>query len=135
MFSSTGIIKYDSTTGYRLTVEVDPELSNYYRSLIPRYYRILRPRYPAHITVVRTEKEIPQNLDKWGKWDKHRITFLYDPFVHSGNQYYWINIWCHKLEEIRGELGLPLISKYTMPPDGFTKTFHCTIANSKIDFT
>jgi len=133
MFNSNGTIRYDNESGYRLTVEVDKELSNYYYSLIPKYLKASRPRWAAHVTVVRPEKEIPINLQHWRKYENQVVEFVYDPYICFGKSYYWLNIWCPKLEDIREELGLSVYSKWTLPPEGISKKFHCTIANSKIE--
>src|SRR4051812_11826880 len=70
MFQSTGILRYsqDGDT-YRLVVEVDPELSRYYRSMIPKCVETNKPRWAPHITVVRPEKEVPLDLTAWGKYE------------------------------------------------------------------
>lgn len=133
MFKSIGKIKYDTSGGYRLTVEIDWELGRYYRSQIPKYIRVNAPRYPPHITVVRLGKEIPPNLKPWGKYKNERVEFFYEHYLHQGKIYFWLNVWCIRLEQIREELGLPVISQYTIPPEGFKKCFHATIANMKED--
>lgn len=131
MFSSIGILKYEITenAGYKLIVEVDQEIADYYRSLIPKWYKTSRQRYPAHISVVR--KEIPPRKEFWGKYDGKEIEFVYSPLIYKGIVYWWINAFSNKLEEIRLEMGLPISSKYTRPPDGWDKVFHITIGNSK----
>lgn len=132
MYKSNGIINYSNKSGfYRLTVEIDQELANYYFSLIPKYIWVNRPRYKAHITVVRPEKETPIFLEFWKKYQGEKVEFLYDPNIQCGREYFWLNILCKRLEEIRAELGLSIRSQYTQPPVGFSKYFHCTIANSK----
>lgn len=127
IFESTGIIRYNDTEGFRLTVEVDQDFTDYYCYLIPRYYNVIRPRWPAHITVVRPEKEIPPRIRYWDDYEGEKINFMYDPYVMEGNGYYWLNVWCKRLETIREELGLPNVSKYTLPPTGHIRCFHCTI--------
>jgi len=129
MFKSKGTIRYDDNAGFRLTVEVNQDLSNYYRALIPRCYRVNRPRWAAHITVVRPEKEIPPLIRYWGDYEGEEIEFMYDPYIHQDKGYYWLNTWCNRLEYIRTELGLPYHSPFTLPPSGFTRNFHCTIGN------
>jgi len=131
MFTSYGIIRYNDDDGFRLTVEVDRDLSEYYRSLIPKYYSVSRPRWPAHVTVVRPEYEKPPLIRYWGDYEGEKIDFLYDPYIHCDKGYYWLLVWCKRLEFIREELGLPVVSKYTLPPSGFSKSFHCTIGNYK----
>lgn len=131
LYKSTGVLNYTMDGGYRLAVEVDQQLADYYRALIPPWKPVNRPRWGAHITVVRPEKEQPVNLEPWGKYHGEPVQFLYEPSVHEGKIYYWLNIWCSRLEEIRTELGLPVISEFTLPPEGFIKCFHCTIGNCK----
>ncbi len=57
--------------------------------------------------------------------------FFYHPQIHEGKIYYWLEIYCTLLEDIREELGLPVVSQYTLPPEGFRKVFHMTIGNTK----
>jgi hypothetical protein len=97
--------------------------------MLPKSISTNRQLYKAHISVVR--KEVPHNMDVWGKYEGQEIDFKYDNVIYSGNGYYWLNAFSVKLEEIRLELGLPVESLYTMPPDGFRKCFHITIGNKK----
>lgn len=87
--------------------------------------------HAAHITVVRKEKEVPVRLEHWGKYEGQPVEFLYSPIVHCGKIYYWLHAFCKRLEDIRLELGLPVVSQWTLPPEGFRKAFHITIGNSK----
>jgi hypothetical protein len=112
-------------------VDINHDLANYYFSLIPKYYHIQRPRWAPHITVVRPEKEKPQKTAKWGDHEGEIVRFMYDPYLFNDSQYFWLDIWCNRLEIIREELGLPNVSRYTLPPVGHVKCFHCTIANTK----
>lgn len=139
LHEATGTLRYRALhnvktgimTNTRLAVEVDQELADYYRSLIPKYIEQNRPRWPAHITVVRAEKETPTIMEPWGRYEGQKINFLYSPEIQEGKIYYWLNVFCKRLEEIRIELGLPCTSQYTQPPEGFRKCFHMTIANCK----
>lgn len=128
LYESVGILRY-STEPSNLRVVVDPAIADYYRALIPKYIRTNRQMYPAHVSVVR--KEIIPNVDFWGKYEGEEVLFYYSNTVNSGQVYYWINVFCKRLEEIRLELGLPVSSPYTLPPEGFHKCFHCTIGNAK----
>lgn len=134
LHKSVGCLNYSDSDGYRCTVEVDQQISEYYRSLIPKYLPVIPPRWPAHITVVRAEKETPVHLEHWAKYDGESVEFYYSPHIRTGKVYYWLNTFCGKLEELRLELGLPIRSEYTMPPegDGFRKCFHMTIGNQKV---
>ena len=129
IYESVGTLRYSGD--WRLAVEVEQDIADYYRSLIPKWLPTNRPRWPAHITVVREEKERPTKTEAWGKYDGHPIKFWYSPFIHSGKVYYWLNAFSSQLEDIRVELGLPVRSQYTLPPEGFAKCFHITIANQK----
>jgi hypothetical protein len=130
LFQSVAVLRYSIVdVGYRLVAEADQGLSDFYRSLIPRYKGVRRQRYGAHISVVR--HEIPLNLDAWGKHDGEEIEFWYDNEIKWGKVYYWLNCFSKKLEEVRTELGLPVSSEYTRPPDSWVKCFHLTLGNVK----
>lgn len=132
MHSSVGTLDYSIVDGgYRLVVQCDQGISDMYRSLIPKYYTVNRPRWPAHITVVRSYQETPTNLTAWGKYQGEQVEWFYEPHIRMGRQYFWLNTLCTRLEDIRVELGLPIRSEYTQPPEGFKKYFHMTIANQK----
>lgn len=130
LFWSSGPLRYTiDRSGYKLNVMVDRGISDYYRSLIPKYVGLNGTRYPPHVSVVR--KEIPRNLEFWGKYEGEVVNFAYSNIVHSGKVYYWLNVFSERLEQIRLELGLPVSTEYTRPPDGWTRCFHCTIGNIK----
>ena len=131
IYPSTGILHYSRGKhgGYRLVLDADQQIVEYYRVLIPPYICVNPQRYSAHVSVVRNE--IPVNLDAWSKYQGHSINFFYSPIVHFGQVYCWLNVFSQQLEEIRLELGLPVSSEYTLPPEGFTKCFHMTIGNFK----
>lgn len=135
MFTSRGIVKYDTKKGYRATVEIDQQLADYYFSLIPKYHRVIRPRYAAHITLVRPEIEIPTNLEYWEKYQNESVEFLYSNEITNDKGFYWIFAWSKRLEKIRNELGLFVGHRIIPPPPGFDKNFHCSIAKNKdLDF-
>lgn len=112
-------------------MEIDKGLVSFYRSLIPKYKEMQPQMHLPHITVVRTSKEQPPNEEFWGKHKGEKITFYYSPIIHEGIFYYWLNVFCVRLEEIRHELGLSIHSPYTEPPEGFKKCFHVTLGNKK----
>jgi hypothetical protein len=130
LHETNGILRYSlCDVGYRLVVEMDQNLSDYYRSLIPKYLGVNRQRYPAHVSVVR--HETPTVLAAWGKYDGEEVRLTYDSEVKNGRVYYWLNVFSVRLEEVRTELGLPVSSEYTRPPDSWIKCFHMTIGNVK----
>jgi len=126
LHKSVGILRYSAD--YKLVVEVDQGLSDYYRSLIPKWHVVRPQKYAAHITVVR--KEMPTNLEFWEKYEGDEVEFCYNPEVQVGKVYYWLNVFSCRLQEIREELGLPRHSELTRPPDG-RYCFHMTIGNCK----
>jgi hypothetical protein len=127
MFASYGYLHYDDSEGFRLTLKVSQDLSDYYRALIPPYHRVGKQGWAAHFTVVRPEFDAPIHLQHWGKHQNERIDFIYSPLLESGKGFYWFNGWSKGLEAVREELGLINISKYPLIPDGYKKTFHCTV--------
>ena len=128
IFESTGILLYTPEPN-NLRVVIDPGISDFYRALIPKWISVNGQMYPPHISVVR--KEIIPNTENWGKYEGQEVVFRYSNIIHSNEVYFWLNVFCTKLEEIRIELGLPVSSVYTRPPDGYNKVFHTTLANKK----
>jgi hypothetical protein len=126
LFQSVGRLNYATN---KLVVEADQGISDFYRSLIPKYHRVQRQFYPAHISVVR--KELPPKMQFWREHQDEQIEFAYEPYQQNDETYWWLNVFCVRLEEIRLELGLPVSSPYTLPPSGFAKCFHMTIGNTK----
>lgn len=127
-YDDFGTLDY-SNDPYRLVVWVDPEIGNYYRSLVPKYINLQKQRYPSHISVVRKISDIP-NLNKWGKYQGKEVKFKYSPEIHNNDDYFWLEARCEFLEEIRLELGLTNINWITCSPDGRHR-FHITIGNLK----
>ena len=136
LLTSSGILSYSREENqYRLVLEVDEEIARYYRSLIPKWLDAYKPRWAPHITIVRPEKEMPVNLEHWGKYEGEEVSFEYWNYLFTGKIYFWLNVWSKRLEDVRIELGMPVSSEFTRPPDGAKiggiKCFHCTIANQK----
>jgi hypothetical protein len=70
-------------------------------------------------------------MDVWGKYENQEISFDYSGVVREGVVYFWLDVYCRDLEDIRAELGLSVSSEITRPPDSFKQCFHMTIANKK----
>jgi 2'-5' RNA ligase len=128
LFKSIGKLKYSGQS--KLALDVDPGISSFYRSLIPKHIKHQPQRYTPHITVVRIGKETAQDLTAWGKYEGELIEFEYDPFVHIGRVYIWLDAYCERLKEIRRELGLDE-NRIHYPTQTLYKAFHITIANRK----
>lgn len=129
MFTSTGTLVSSIEQGnFKLIVEVDPEISNYYRSLIPEYYRVNRQRYAPHISVIRDEPIL--YLEKWESLQRKVVTFWYHDVIHNDETYFWLEANSWELQDIRVKLGLTSTSRITRSPDG-RHAFHITLGNLK----
>lgn len=127
LFQSTGVLHYGQ---HKLIVLADTEISRYYRALIPKWINTNPQKYPTHISVVR--KEVPPNMDVWGKYEGKEVEFYYTSTIYFGTVYCWLNAFSERLEEIRLELGLSISEKFTQPPsDRWKKCFHITLGNFK----
>lgn len=115
-FESIGTIQYGP--GIRAVVNVDQEIAEYYRSLTPLWLNVQPQKYPAHISFVRHES--PSKMEFWGKYEGEKISFHYFSGMIHDDTYYWLDVECEQLKEIRAELGLP--------PKNL---FHITIGNTK----
>jgi hypothetical protein len=113
---------------YKLIVEVENDLGNYYRSFIPKYFKFQKPMHNTHISVIRSEEIC--NLHYWGKLNNVEIEFDYDNYIFQNSIYFWLAVECNLLKNIREDLGLPPLSQITKSPCG-NHDFHITIANSK----
>jgi len=135
MFESTGILHYETLVGdadplykWKVFLEVDSGISEYYRALLPKWIKTNRQFYAPHISVVR--KEQPLKMENWGKHEGEEVAFSYSNIIHFGQTYYWLEAYSSRLIEIRQGLGLYGSNKYSKPPDG-KECFHITIANVK----
>lgn len=133
LLQSVGRFRYTRPDGgYRVVVEIDSDLAAFYRALIPKWMPVQPPRFRPHVTVVRIGRDKPKDMTAWGKYDGKKLWFHYDPVVQYDETYYWINVWCDQLADVRKELGLEPRNKWTRPPSGdFKECFHSTIGNRK----
>lgn len=124
--SSVGPLRYHE--GYKLNVEVDPEIARLARALVPKTVRLRQTRYAPHITVIRNEA-VP-NVEMWGSLEGVFVEFDYDPFVYNDETYFWLRVWSPVLIQVRLDLGLFESSVWSRAPDGF-ESFHITVGNLK----
>lgn len=119
---STGKLIYGSE--FKITLTVDPEIVNYYFSLIPKCKYANKQKHKPHITVVRSHRENIKNFEFWSKYTNEVIDFYYCGKIEFSSPYFYINVDSKRLCEIREELGLT--------PYRFSDSkFHITIANIK----
>jgi len=128
-FQGTAIVKYGP--GIKASADIDQNISNYYRSLIPKYYNVKPQMYPAHITIVRLNKEQPTIMENWGKYEGKKISFEYDANVQRDDKYFWINAYSEDIGDIREELGLPRYRDDTAFGGIKRNEYHITIGNVK----
>ena len=125
MFTSTGtLVSYVEQGQLKLIVEVDPQISVYYRSLIPKYCRVNRQRYAPHISVVRDEE-----VYEWSDLPE-LVIFWYSGIIHHDDTYFWLEANSWDLQDLRVKLGLTSTSLITRSPDG-EHDFHITLGNTK----
>jgi hypothetical protein len=116
LVQSTGTLRYSpkllgdrSSDKWWFVVDCDPEIGKYYRHLFwlstHKTYRPWRPAWREHITVIRNEE--PPDPSSWEKYAGQTIEFWYNVLPETNGSYWWLNVQCEKLLEIREELGLP----------------------------
>lgn len=117
---------------WKINVQVDNNLVDFYRSLVPKYIRLNRTRFLPHITVVRKENIPDKKL--WYKLSKTTlkdIEFQYSPYIYNdGSVYWWLAVHCPFLNLLRKDLGLEYWSELCRPQDN-SNYFHITIGNTK----
>lgn len=99
---------------------VDPEIGNYYYSLIPKYKPKQRQKYPAHITIVRLGAEQASNFHKY---DGLVVECQYLPIILECDLYYFLPAYSDTIGNIREDLGL---SRFR-----FGDSYHITVGNKK----
>lgn len=66
--------------------------------------KTIRPLWGAHISVLRGEE--PPNKEAWKKYNGEILEFTSTGCLDSNEWYWWIDVECPRLEEIRAEMGL-----------------------------
>jgi len=127
LYSCVGILLYNPPRGkmktnpWWLVVDVEPEITRYYRWWVQKEKGILlcKPSWDAHITVVRGME--PTNSDIWNKHNLREIKFS---ICHMPRQsgdttgwdrpdnYWFVDIFSKNLSDIMTELGFPEKEKY-----------------------
>lgn len=113
MFKSIGKLVYSPRTRLAssdrwLVLMCDDSISEYYRNMFYREFpylgKLTRPVWGTHISIIRGER-IP-NYELW-KLDANKIIeFEYDPGVRDNGEYYWLNVKCEYLGDLREKYGL-----------------------------
>ena len=108
-------------TAWWCVAEIDKEITRYCRWWLKTelHIHLQPPAWDAHISIVRGEKPRNEHLLKWKKFHKHPTTIEWDHTdirsdvdKTNGGLFYWINVVCPELDNIRSDLGLPTGFKY-----------------------
>jgi hypothetical protein len=122
--TGTGTIKYDpfrfgmkNKTKWWAIVQVDKEITRYYRWWVKNQFWIdlCQPSWDAHISIIRGETPNINKRHLWKKYDKQKIEFIYQHNVRRNdntnlnqpNFYWFVDVKCLKLTEIRNEFEFP----------------------------
>lgn len=127
MFTSSGIIEAFPVAksiprrpdSWWMVLKCDEELVRYYRYLFDRRQYGLPPKWPmqppswgSHITIVRDEK--PTKPDLWMSCHGKRVTFTYEPVVRGNDEYWWLQVRCEELLDVREALGLNRFPEFSL---------------------
>jgi hypothetical protein len=135
MFRSVGKLRYSphllgvraDSVSWWLVVDCDPDIGRYYRHLfyLTHYkcQKIQSPAWKEHISVIRNEKPKEEKTYLWKKYDGQDVEFWYSPSVRGDGMFYWLDVDCDCLLDIREELGLSRQPEFPL---------HLTVGNAKI---
>lgn len=92
-----------------LIVECDTVIGEYARHLYwlstHRTMCLSRPAWREHITVVRDEE--PANKEHWEEHEGVIVEFQYSLSPQTNGEYWWLEVECPALLDMREQLGLP----------------------------
>lgn len=101
---------------------VDQGIADFYKALIPSWMPSNPQRHRAHVSFVR--RIVPPDMSAWGKYAGEKTVFWYSNEILKDETYFWLDVHCQRLMDIRVELGLE-----PYPPR--RDSYHLTIANVK----
>jgi hypothetical protein len=112
-FQAEGKIIYDPTAGkaanaWWVIVECPKDIMDYYHHWAKKENETIlnKPLFGSHISVVRGEEPPDSLKPQWRKHHEEAVTFHYSHEIFSSGEYYWLEVACPRLEELRTELGL-----------------------------
>ena len=121
MYTATGTLRYspkrqETSQHWWLILDCDPELGQYYRYLYYQMHhqcrKLARPFWGPHITVVRNEEPDDDHKHLWDLHAGEPIEFQYSGGINDNysedryRSFYWLEVVCPRMDEIREELGL-----------------------------
>lgn len=121
-----GTVVYDpyrggmkNNTNWWMVVEVPGEITDFYRSLVEKQYgmKLQQPAWGPHISIIRGEKPTEDKMNLWKKIHGKKVHFEYRPYLryngdtqnnkHDTGTFWFIDVRCQEMVDIRAELGLP----------------------------
>lgn len=130
LLTGQGKIIYDPYRGGMNTrwwavVSVDRELTRYYRWWLTRELhlkRLFAPAWDAHVSIVRGEEPDDGAKTLWSRYHLQKVEFQYSPVVRQAGDttgetdekghFWFVDVYCPKLLQIRDELGLQTRYKF-----------------------
>lgn len=110
-----------------LVVDCDPDIGAYYRALYRLQHhdcrKLLRPAWREHISVIRNEEPPEDRKYLWKKYDGQQVEFTFRQGVRTEGFYFWLDVDCDEVLNIREELGLPRDPEFPL---------HLTIGNATL---
>lgn len=111
----------NQSTSWWLVVDVDKEITRYYRWWVKTEIGILlqQPSWNAHISVIRGAQ--PPNPEFWRKYEQKTIGFQIKHEVRQSgdttgwdrpDNYWFVDVFSEELSHIQQEMGFPAKDKY-----------------------
>jgi hypothetical protein len=125
VFKAKGTVIFDPTAGeaankWWAIVECPKDIIDYYKYWVTKNQKIKisAPLFGSHISIIRGEEPKDKFKHLWRFRHGEEVEFTYTPDYENLGEYWWLNVECPRLVEIRRELGLSDLPDYK---------FHLTI--------
>lgn len=114
--TGSGYIKYDpyrpglkKKKDWWAIVQTDREITRYYRWWVKKelHVDLCEPSWNSHISIIRSEKPSANKMYLWKKYEGRKIEFKYKHNVIRSGHYWFVEVECPLLKQIRDEFDLP----------------------------
>jgi hypothetical protein len=104
-YEAIGILNYKNNW---LILETPFSINLYYKWWIEKFIgkKISTPLYGSHVTIIAGKYTDVSNHPNWAKYQDKKIPFKYSSIIYGDDNYFWLNVICGELADIRKELGL-----------------------------